>query len=103
QRGFDRYYGFLDGFTNLHHPHRLIEDNTAVEVDQYPDGYYVTDDFTDRAISMIRGAKAGNPHKPFFLYFAHGAVHAPLHAKEEDIARYAGVYEAGWDAIREQR
>ena len=48
QRGFDRYYGFLDGFTNLHHPHRLVEDNHVVEVDQYPDGYYLTDDLTDR-------------------------------------------------------
>ena len=61
QRGFDRYYGFLDGFTNLHHPHRLIEDNHAVRVDEYPEGYFVTDDLTDRAISMIRESKASEP------------------------------------------
>ena len=103
QRGFDRYYGFLDGFTNLHHPHRLIEDNHAVEVDQYPEGYYFTDDMTDRAIAMVQAAKAADPDKPFFLYMAHGAVHAPLHAKPDDLARYRGRYDGGWDALREER
>jgi arylsulfatase len=103
QRGFDRYYGILDAFTNLHHPHRLIEDNHAVPVDEYPEGYFLTDDLTDRAISMIRESKSSNPSKPFFLYFAHAAVHAPLHAKQVDIERHEGRYREGWDAIREQR
>lgn len=103
QRGFERFYGFLDGFTNLHHPHRLVRDNTAVEVDQYPAGYYFTDDITDEAISMVKGVKASDPTKPFFLYMAHGAVHAPLHAKPEDIAKYEGRYVAGWDVLRQQR
>src|SRR5262245_49108279 len=103
QRGFDRYYGFLDAFTNLHHPHRLVEDNHPVEIDQYPEGYYLNDDLTDRAIDMIRGTKAANPEKPFFLYFAHGAVHAPLHAKDDDIAKYADAYREGWDVLRERR
>lgn len=103
QRGFDRFYGFLWGFTNLHQPHLLHEDNHVVEVDTYPDDYYFTDDITDRAIGMIRAAKAAEPDRPFFLYLAHGAVHAPLHAKEVDITRYRGRYDAGWDAIREER
>jgi arylsulfatase len=103
QRGFDRFYGFLDGFTNLHQPHRLVRDNTAVPIDTYPEGYYLTDDLTDEAISMVRSVKASDPTKPFFLYVAHGAVHAPLHAKAEDIARYDGKYRLGWDALREQR
>jgi arylsulfatase len=103
QRGFDRYYGILDAFTNLHHPHRLVEDNHQVLVDEYPDGYYFTDDITDRAISMIREVKASNPDKPFFLYQAHGAVHAPLHAKADDIERYRGRYDDGWDALRVER
>jgi arylsulfatase A-like enzyme len=103
QRGFDRFYGFLDGFTNLHHPHRLVRDNTAVDVEAYPEGYYLTDDLTDQAISMMRSVKASDPSKPFFLYFAHGAVHAPLHAKPEDIARYADRYREGWDALRTSR
>ncbi len=103
QRGFDRFYGFLDGFTNLHQPHRLLQDNTAVETDAYPEGYYLTDDLTDRAISMVQSVKAADPSKPFFLYFAHGAVHAPLHAKPTDIARYDGRYRDGWDALRSER
>jgi len=103
QRGFDRYYGFLDGFTNLHHPHRLIQDNTALEIDEYPPGYYLTDDLTDRAIEMVRSSKAADPSKPFFLYLAHGAVHAPLLAKADDIARYDGRYAEGWDRLRQER
>jgi len=103
QRGFDRYYGVLDAFTNLHHPHRLVEDNHTVETDEYPEGYYVTDDLTDKAIGFIRQAKASNPRQPFFCYFAHIAVHAPLQCKESDLARHRGRYDAGWDALREAR
>lgn len=103
QRGFDEYYGILEAMTNLHHPHRLYEGNSVVEVDEYPDDYYLTDDLTDRAIRMMKGCKAADPSRPFFLYFAHLAVHAPLHAKSEDVERYRGMYEQGWDALREQR
>ena len=103
QRGFDRFYGFLDGFTNLHHPHRLIDGNSPVTVDTYPEGYYLTDDLTDRAVEMLQGAKASNPAKPFFLYFSHGSVHAPLHAKPADIEAQRGRYDAGWDDLREER
>jgi arylsulfatase A-like enzyme len=103
QRGFERFYGFLDAFTNLHQPHRLTEDNHQVDVDRYPDDYYLTDDLTDHAVGMIREAKASNPDQPFFLYFAHGAVHAPLHAKPADLARYRGRYDAGWDELRRRR
>ncbi len=103
QRGFERFYGFLDAFTNFHHPHRLVQDNTPLDIEQYPPGYYLTDDLTDRAVAMIREAKASRPDVPFFLYFAHGAVHAPLQAKRKDIDKYRDAYTAGWDHIREQR
>jgi len=103
QKGFDRYYGFLDAFTNFHHPHRLIEDNHAVRTDTYPEDYFVTDDFTDRAISMIRETKGSKPDKPFFLYFSQAAMHAPIQARAEDIEAHRGNYDAGWDAIREAR
>ncbi len=73
---------------------------TSSPVDRYPDDYYLTDDLTDRAIAMVRAAKASDPAQPFFLYFAHGAVHAPLQARAADIARHRGAYDAGWDAIR---
>jgi len=103
QRGFDRFYGFLDGFTNLHHPHRLVRDNTPVEIDTYPRDYYFTDDITDEAIAMVKAGKASAPDQPFFLYIAHGAIHAPLHAKAEDIAAQRGKYDEGWDEIRLRR
>ena len=103
QRGFERFYGILDAFTNQHHPHRIVEDNHLVEVDRYPDDYYFTDDLTDHAISMIRERKASNPEQPFFLYFAHGAVHAPLHARAADIEKYRGRYDGGWDQLRAER
>jgi arylsulfatase A-like enzyme len=103
QRGFERFYGFLDGFTNLHQPHRLLQDNSPVAVDEYPPDFYLTDSLTDRAIEMVQAVKASDPSKPFFLYFAHGAVHAPLHAKADDIERYEDRYTDGWDALREER
>lgn len=104
QRGFDRFYGFMEaGLTNLHEPNMLHEDNHAVPTDQYASDYYFTDDITDRAIEMIHGVKGADPSTPFFLYLAHGAVHAPLMAKPEDIAKYRGRYDVGWDAIRERR
>jgi arylsulfatase len=103
QRGFDRFYGILDAFTNLHQPHRLMQDNHQVQVDDYPDGYYFTDDITDRAIDMIREVKSADPAKPFFCYVAHGAVHAPLHAPADDIAAHRGRFDEGWDVLREHR
>ena len=103
QRGFDRFYGFLDGFTNLHQPHRLVRDNTPVETDTYPEGYYFTDDITDEAIAMVKAGKASAPDQPFFLYIAHGAIHAPLHAKADDITAQKGNYAEGWDEIRLRR
>ena len=103
QVGFDRYFGILDGFTNLHQPHRLYEDNHVVEVDEYPDDYYLTDELTDRALDMVTRLRSSHPTKPFFMYFSHCAVHAPLHAKQDDMAKYRGRYDGGWDRVREQR
>ncbi|MEV4644974.1 arylsulfatase [Saccharopolyspora sp. NPDC049357] len=103
QRGFDRYYGCMDGFTSLHHPHRIIEDNHAVPIDEYPDGYFLTDDLTAKALDMVTGLRASDPDRPFFLYYAHQAVHGPLQAKNQDIERYRGHYDEGWDVLREER
>lgn len=103
QRGFDRFYGVLEGLTNLHHPHRLIVDNSPVEIDQYRDDYYLTDDITDQAIKLIQGLRASDARRPFFCYVAHPAVHGPLQAKAEDIDRYRGRYDIGWDEVREDR
>lgn len=103
QRGFDQYYGFLEALTNFHHPHRLYEGNAAIHTDRYPDDYYLTDDLTDRAVRMIREVKTADPEKPVFMYFSHGAVHAPLHAKKADIEMFRDTYHCGWDMIREKR
>jgi arylsulfatase A-like enzyme len=103
QRGFDQYYGFLEALTNFHHPHRMYEGNAVVATDEYPADYYLTDDLTERAVRMIREVKTADPNKPFFLYYAHGAVHAPLHAKKPDIEEFRGMYDVGWDVIRERR
>src|SRR3954452_9878004 len=85
QRGFDRFYGILDAFTNAHQPAMLTEDNHQVEVDRYPDGYYVTDDLVAKAVTMVKERKASNPRQPFFLYVAHPAAHAPLLAMPDDM------------------
>lgn len=103
QRGFDRFYGFLDGFTNFFHPHQLVEDNHHLDIESYPDDYYLTDDLTDRSVTMIKELRAADPAKPFFLYLAHGAVHAPLQAPQADIDRFRGSYDIGWDEVRRRR
>jgi len=102
-RGFDRFYGFLGGETHYFAPSQLVEDNTLLDHDVYRDGYYCTDDWTDKAIAMVKDHASASPRKPFFLYVAHNAPHAPLHAKADDLARYRGVYDAGWDAVRDAR
>ncbi|MGN0064575.1 MAG: sulfatase-like hydrolase/transferase [Nocardioides sp.] len=103
QRGFDSYYGTLEGCNSFFHPNQLVRDNTVVELDETPEGYYLTDDYTDQALKMITGLRANDSRKPFFLYFAHTAMHGPLGAKDVDIAKYKGRYDAGWDVLREER
>ena len=99
QRGFDRFYGTLDGATHFFSPHYMLEDDRRVEI--IPDDFYFTDAITDKAIAMVE--EGGDAGQPFFLYLAHTAPHWPLHALPEDIARYDGVYNKGWDAIRAAR
>ncbi|MHA3724716.1 arylsulfatase [Leucobacter sp. HY1910] len=103
QRGFDRYFGSMDGFTSLHHPHRLVRDNSVVDVAEFADDYFLTDELTGEAIAMIDELRVNDAAKPFLLYYAHTSVHGPIQAKEVDIARHAGRYEAGWNALREAR
>jgi arylsulfatase len=99
QRGFDRFYGIVDGVTHFFSPHYMLEDDTRVET--FPDDFYFTDAITDKAIGMIE--ESVGQAQPFFLYLAHTAPHWPLHAHPEDIARYDGVYTKGWDATRTAR
>ncbi|MBC7300279.1 MAG: arylsulfatase [Nocardia sp.] len=103
QRGFDRYYGSLEGLNSFYYPNQLISDASVVDVEEYPQDYYLTDDLTDKALSYIKDLRAHDADKPFFLYFAHVAMHGPLQAKAEDQAKYRGRYAEGWDELRRRR
>jgi arylsulfatase A-like enzyme len=99
-RGFERYYGFLGGDTHQYYP-ELVYDNHSVEPGKTPEqGYHLTEDLTDRAISFIADAKQVAPKKPFFLYFCLGAAHAPHHVPKEWADKYKGQFDDGWDAYR---
>jgi arylsulfatase A-like enzyme len=101
-RGFERFYGFLGAETNQWYP-ELVYDNHPVDQPKSPeDGYHLTDDLTDKALEFIKDAKAIAPEKPFFLYYAPGACHAPHHAPKDWIEQYSGRFDIGYEAIREQ-
>lgn len=101
-KGFDKYYGFLQAQMDQYHP-RLVQDNTLIEAPKTPkEGYHFSEDITDKAIKYIFHEKAVYPEKPFFLYLAYGAMHAPHHAPKRYIDKYKGVFDIGWDKIREE-
>ena len=103
QRGFDTFYGFMDGETNHFFPARLMLGNQVLPVDEYPRDYYTGDDWMDQGIRFIKELRESSPTKPFFLYVANNAMHAPLQAKPSDMAKYKGTYDKGWTAVRESR
>ena len=103
QRGFDTFYGFLEGETHFFFPSRLQQNNVLAPIDAYPRDYYTTDDWTDRSIQFLKDLRGSSSDKPFFLYLAHNAVHAPLQSKPADLARNRGRYDAGWTALRAGR
>lgn len=103
QRGFDNFYGFLDGETHFFFPSRIQQNNHLLPVDEYPPGYYSTDDWTDQGIQSIKELRAASPDKPFLFYLAHNAVHAPLQSKPDDLKKYAGRYDEGWTKARQRR
>ena len=101
-RGFERYYGFLGGDTHQYYP-ELVYDNHSVEPEKTPEeGYHLTEDLVDKAISFIADAKQVAPNKPFFMYFCPGAAHAPHHVPKEWADQYKGQFDDGWDAYREK-
>src|SRR4249919_1257023 len=100
-RGFDRWYGFLGAETNQWYPD-LVYDNHPVDPPKTPEeGYHFSVDITDKAISFIRDMKAVAPDKPFFLYYAFGAAHAPHHVPKEWADKYKGKFDMGYEAYRE--
>ena len=100
--GFEHFYGFIGGETNQYAP-AIYQDTVPVEPDRTPEeGYHFTEDMTDHAIDWIRQQKALMPDKPFFVYFAPGATHAPHHVRPEWSDKYKGQFDDGWDALRER-
>jgi arylsulfatase A-like enzyme len=99
--GFEHFYGFIGGETNQWAP-ALYRDTVPVEPERTAEeGYHFTEDMTDRAIDWIRQQKALMADKPFFVYFAPGATHAPHHVPKAWADRYQGQFDGGWDALRE--
>ncbi len=100
--GFEHFYGFIGGETNQYAP-AIYRDTVPVEPDRTPEeGYHFTEDMTDRAIEWIGQQKALMADKPFFIYYAPGATHAPHHVPKEWSDKYKGKFDDGWDAQRER-
>jgi arylsulfatase A-like enzyme len=100
--GFETFYGFIGGENNQWDP-ALYAGTTPVEPPATSDeGYHLTEDLTDHAVDWMRQQKALMPDRPFFVYYAPGATHAPHHVPKEWIDKYAGQFDEGWDALRER-
>ena len=100
--GFEHFYGFVGGEANQYYP-GLYEGTTPVEPEKTPEhGYTLTEDLADRAITWVRQQQALAPDKPFFMYFAPGATHAPHHVPKEWADNYKGKFDDGWDVLRER-
>jgi arylsulfatase len=100
--GFEYFYGFICAETNQYYP-SLYEGTTPVELDKTPEeGYHLTEDLADKAIRWVQRQKSLMPDKPFFMYFAPGATHAPHHVPQEWSDKYKGKFDQGWDKLREE-
>src|SRR5215203_3456036 len=100
--GFEYFYGFIGGESHQWYP-SLYEGTTPIEVKKTPEeGYHLMEDMTDKAIGWIGQQKALIPDKPFFVYFAPGATHAPHHVPKEWADKYKGQFDQGWDKLREE-
>ncbi len=101
-RGFDRFYGFLEGETDQFYP-SLVSDNHPIDPPGKPeDGYHVSEDMIDQLIGMISDSKGVRPDRPFFAYVPFGATHAPHQAPQSYLDKYRGRYDEGWDVVRER-
>jgi arylsulfatase A-like enzyme len=98
--GFEKFYGFLGGETNQWAP--LVYDGVTMVETPHDSDYHFTTDMTNQAITWVRTQQTLQPEKPFFMYYAPGATHAPHHAPKEYIAKYKGKFDKGWDKIREE-
>lgn len=101
-KGFDHYYGFLAAQMDQFNP-ELVRDNSCVDAPKKAsEGYHLSEDLTDNAIKYVGNHVYQSPDKPFFLYLAYGAMHAPHHAPKKYIDKYKGKFDEGWDVLREK-
>ncbi len=105
QRGFERYYGIINGASSLWDPNSLVRDNQPITIKNDPvyqpqEDYHFTDALSDNAVQFIDEHDTDNP---FFMYVAYTSAHWPMHARERDIAKYKGSYDVGYDTIRKAR
>ena len=103
RRGFDRFFGTLEGAGSFYRPRTLTRDETNVEHEAEEPGWFYTDAISEHAVRFLAEHDEQRPEDPFFLYLAYTAPHWPLHAHDDDIARYEGRFDAGWDQLREER
>jgi arylsulfatase A-like enzyme len=107
QRGYERYYGTIQGAGNYYDPATLCRDNTYItpynDTDYKPEVYYYTNAISDNAARYVREHCEQSPDKPFFMYVAFTAAHWPMHALPEDVAKYKGKYDKGYGYYRRQR
>jgi arylsulfatase len=106
-RGFDRFYGTITGAGSFYDPATLVRDDTMIaagaDPEYKPERYYYTDAISDHAVRFIADHARDHADQPLFLYVAYTAAHWPMHALEEDIAKYKGKYDAGYEAVRKAR
>ncbi len=101
QRGFDRFYGFLEGETDQFHPDLVYDNHRISPPATAEEGYHLSEDLVDRSIEFVHDSVSVRPDRPFFLYLAFGATHAPHQAPAVYLEKYRGAFDAGWDAIRD--
>lgn len=102
-RGFEEHWGTIWGVGNHYDLFSLVHNEEPIDPKAEDPNFYSTDYITTKAIEMLDGYATDGDDKPFFMYVSYNAPHWPLHAKPEDIAKYKGVYDGGWDKLREDR
>lgn len=106
QRGFDKYYGLIWGYSSYYDP-AIVRGNNWYSCESDPEykpsEFYMTNALSDNAVAFLKQHARESPDKPFFMYTAYTAAHWPMHALEKDIAKYKGRFDAGYDKLREER
>ncbi|MCA9270820.1 MAG: sulfatase-like hydrolase/transferase, partial [Planctomycetales bacterium] len=107
QRGFDRFYGTIHGAGSFYDPNSLTRDNTQIspynDPGYQPEKYYYTHAISDHAVRFIHEHHEQHADAPFFMYVAYTAAHWPMHALDEDVAKYKGRFDAGYETLRQER